>query len=186
MASYGIDDPNQAITVLAQSAMRKEAGAATAATAAITGNAASATPQHPVLPAQVGNLELDQLFLEREKLNQGIANALDQAAPPPITASPCNSTCTSTSSSAATCPPPPPPPLPPAPPPSAPLTFLGDAAVGHPSWVKMASTLFDDTAPSARLVPPGARAAPTYPSAQPGQLGSLRWPLLARLSLLRR
>jgi len=54
MASYGIDDPNQAITVLAQSAMRKE----------------------------VGNLELDQLFLEREKLNQGIANALDQATQP--------------------------------------------------------------------------------------------------------
>ena len=103
MASYGIDDPNQAITVLAQSAMRKEAGAATAATAAITGNAASATPQHPVLPAQVGNLELDQLFLEREKLNQGIANALDQAGPPPITSSPCISTCGSTSSPGAPC-----------------------------------------------------------------------------------
>ena len=54
------------------------------------------------------------------------------------------------------------------------------------SWLKMASTLFDDTTPSARLVPPGARAAPTHPRAQPGQLGSLRWPLLARLSLLRR
>merc|ERR1719498_897456 len=53
-ASYGIDDPNQAITVLAQSAMRKE----------------------------VGNLELDQLFLEREKLNQGIAHALDEASQP--------------------------------------------------------------------------------------------------------
>merc|ERR1719231_630767 len=44
-ASYGIEDPEAAITVLAQSAMRKE----------------------------VGNLELDQLFLEREKLNSGIA-----------------------------------------------------------------------------------------------------------------
>ena len=54
------------------------------------------------------------------------------------------------------------------------------------SWLKMASTLFDDTTPSARLVPPGARAAPTHPRAQPGQLGSLRWPLLARLRLLRR
>merc|ERR1719421_2707972 len=53
-ASYGIEDPNTAITVLAQSAMRKE----------------------------VGNLELDQLFLEREKLNSGIANALDEAAQP--------------------------------------------------------------------------------------------------------
>merc|ERR1719378_957311 len=53
-ASYGIEDPEQAITVLAQSAMRKE----------------------------VGNLELDQLFLEREKLNAGIAHALDQATSP--------------------------------------------------------------------------------------------------------
>merc|ERR1719198_2479757 len=53
-ASYGIDDPTNAINVLAQSAMRKE----------------------------VGNLELDQLFLEREKLNAGIALALDEAAKP--------------------------------------------------------------------------------------------------------
>ena len=53
-ASYGIDDPTTAINVLAQSAMRKE----------------------------VGNLELDQLFLEREKLNAGIALALDEAAKP--------------------------------------------------------------------------------------------------------
>merc|ERR1719498_2206130 len=50
-ASYGIEDPEAAIIVLAQSAMRKE----------------------------VGNLELDQLFLEREKLNSGIAAALDEA-----------------------------------------------------------------------------------------------------------
>merc|ERR1719421_2553959 len=53
-ASYGIEDPESAITVLAQSAMRKE----------------------------VGNLELDQLFLEREKLNSGIAAALDEATQP--------------------------------------------------------------------------------------------------------
>merc|ERR1719482_650130 len=53
-ASYGIEDPGRAITVLAQSAMRKE----------------------------VGNLELDQLFLEREKLNSGIAAALDEASRP--------------------------------------------------------------------------------------------------------
>lgn len=53
-ASYGIDDPFSAITVLAQSAMRKE----------------------------VGNLELDQLFNEREKLNMGIALALDEATQP--------------------------------------------------------------------------------------------------------
>jgi regulator of protease activity HflC (stomatin/prohibitin superfamily) len=53
-ASYGIDDPASAIMVLAQSAMRKE----------------------------VGNLELDQLFLEREKLNSGIALALDEASQP--------------------------------------------------------------------------------------------------------
>merc|ERR1719421_2547074 len=53
-ASYGIEDPESAIIVLAQSAMRKE----------------------------VGNLELDQLFLEREKLNSGIALALDEATNP--------------------------------------------------------------------------------------------------------
>lgn len=53
-ASYGVADPGYAIDVLAQSAMRKE----------------------------VGNLELDQLFLEREKLNAGIALALDEAASP--------------------------------------------------------------------------------------------------------
>ena len=53
-ASYGIEDPEGAITTLAQSAMRKE----------------------------VGNLELDQLFLEREKLNIGIAQALDEASQP--------------------------------------------------------------------------------------------------------
>ena len=35
-----------------------------------------------VYPAQVGNLELDQLFLEREKLNAGIALALDEATRP--------------------------------------------------------------------------------------------------------
>lgn len=43
-----------AVNVLAQSAMRKE----------------------------VGNLELDQLFLERERLNNGIATALDEATQP--------------------------------------------------------------------------------------------------------
>merc|ERR1719428_2383183 len=31
---------------------------------------------------QVGNIELDQLFLEREKLNAGIAHALDEASQP--------------------------------------------------------------------------------------------------------
>merc|ERR1719231_984253 len=44
-ASYGIEFPEGMISVLAQSAMRKE----------------------------VGNLELDQLFLEREKLNNNVA-----------------------------------------------------------------------------------------------------------------
>lgn len=53
-ASYGIDSPEYMITILAQSAMRKE----------------------------VGNLELDELFLEREKLNAGIAVALDEATQP--------------------------------------------------------------------------------------------------------
>ena len=40
----------------------------------------------------------------------------------------------------------------------------------------MASTLFEGPAPSARLVAPRARAAPTHPRASPEQLGSLRWP----------
>ena len=40
----------------------------------------------------------------------------------------------------------------------------------------MPSALFDDSAPSARLVPPGAQAAPTHARAPPEQLGSLRWP----------
>merc|ERR1719223_330964 len=53
-AAYGIERPEYMISVLAQSAMRKE----------------------------VGNLELDQLFLEGEKLNAGIALALDEASKP--------------------------------------------------------------------------------------------------------
>ena len=40
----------------------------------------------------------------------------------------------------------------------------------------MPSALFDESAPSARLVPPGAQAAPTHARAPPEQLGSLRWP----------
>merc|ERR1719436_948650 len=50
--AYGIEQPDYMIRTLAQSAMRKE----------------------------VGNLELDQLFLERERLNAGIAGALDEAS----------------------------------------------------------------------------------------------------------
>lgn len=50
-ASYEVDEPYNMISILAQSAMRKE----------------------------VGNLELDELFLERERLNSGIALALDEA-----------------------------------------------------------------------------------------------------------
>eukprot|EP00586_Coscinodiscus_wailesii_P003123 CAMPEP_0172492148 /NCGR_PEP_ID=MMETSP1066-20121228/23187_1 /TAXON_ID=671091 /ORGANISM="Coscinodiscus wailesii, Strain CCMP2513" /LENGTH=365 /DNA_ID=CAMNT_0013261605 /DNA_START=48 /DNA_END=1145 /DNA_ORIENTATION=+ len=53
-ASYGIDDPEYMISILAQSAMRKE----------------------------VGNLELDELFENRETLNLGIATALDEASEP--------------------------------------------------------------------------------------------------------
>ena len=43
-----------------------------------------ASPEHQPEHAasQVGNLELDQLFLEREKLNGGIATALDEATQP--------------------------------------------------------------------------------------------------------
>ena len=40
----------------------------------------------------------------------------------------------------------------------------------------MASTLSDDTAPSASLDCLTARAAPTHPGAQPEPLGSLPWP----------
>ena len=49
-------------------------------------------------------------------------------------------------------------------------------AATHPrptSWFKMASTLSDDTAPSASLDHLEARAAPTQPRAQPEPLGSL-------------
>ena len=44
------------------------------------------------------------------------------------------------------------------------------------SWRKGPSTLLDDPALSARLVPAGATAAPTHPGAPPEQLGSLPWP----------
>ena len=40
----------------------------------------------------------------------------------------------------------------------------------------MASTLFEDSAPSASLDCLKAQAAPTHPRAQPEPLGSLRWP----------
>lgn len=50
-AAYGIESPEISISTLAQSAMRKE----------------------------VGNLELDQLFLERETLNSNISLSLDEA-----------------------------------------------------------------------------------------------------------
>jgi len=53
-ASYDVEAPEDAITILAQSCMRKE----------------------------VGNLELDELFLERERLNSAICLALDQATEP--------------------------------------------------------------------------------------------------------
>lgn len=53
-ASYGIEDPEHMIAILAQSAMRKE----------------------------VGNLELDELFEEQERLNMAIAKALDEASVP--------------------------------------------------------------------------------------------------------
>ena len=46
----------------------------------------------------------------------------------------------------------------------------------HASWFKMASTLSDDTAPSASLDHLEAQAAPTHPGAQPEPLGSLPWP----------
>jgi hypothetical protein len=47
---------------------------------------------------------------------------------------------------------------------------------GRPSWFEMASTLSDDSAPSASLGQLEARAAPTHPRAPPEHLGSLPWP----------
>ena len=44
------------------------------------------------------------------------------------------------------------------------------------SWFKMASTLSDDTAPSASLDCLEAQGAPTQPRAPPEPLGSLPWP----------
>ena len=46
--------------------------------------------------------------------------------------------------------------------------WIGKMRKKHPawtyfSWFKVPSTLFDDTAPSARLAPPGAQAAPMHP-----------------------
>ena len=47
---------------------------------------------------------------------------------------------------------------------------------GTLSWFKVPSTPFDDSAPSASLDCLKARAAPTYPRAQPRHLGCLPWP----------
>ena len=44
------------------------------------------------------------------------------------------------------------------------------------SWWKVPSALFDDSAPSTRLVPCTAQAVPTHPRAQPEPLGSVPWP----------
>jgi hypothetical protein len=44
------------------------------------------------------------------------------------------------------------------------------------SWLKMASTLFEDSAPSASLDCLKARAASTHPRAQPEPLGGSPWP----------
>ena len=49
-------------------------------------------------------------------------------------------------------------------------------ALRHSSWYKVPSALFEDPAPSARLVAPRAQAASTHPRAQPEQLGGSRWP----------
>ena len=56
------------------------------------------------------------------------------------------------------------------------LSFLGVAEAEQSRWSKMASTLSDDTAPSASLDHLEAQAAPTHPRAQPEPLGSLPWP----------
>ena len=57
------------------------------------------------------------------------------------------------------------------------LMMLIEAHFGwESSWFKMASTLSDDTAPSASLDRLKARAAPTHPRAQPEPLGGLPWP----------
>ena len=52
------------------------------------------------------------------------------------------------------------------------LNYLGELVVnGRSSWYKVPSALFEDTAPSVRLVAPRAQAAPTHPRAPPEQLG---------------
>ena len=53
------------------------------------------------------------------------------------------------------------------------LAILGDSM--SDSGLKVPSTLFGFSAPSARLVPPRAQAAPTQPGAQPEPLGCLPW-----------
>ena len=52
---------------------------------------------------------------------------------------------------------------------------LGSLVDGLPAGGKGPSTLFDDTAPAARLVAGKAQAAPADPRARPEQFGSLPW-----------
>ena len=58
--------------------------------------------------------------------------------------------------------------------------------VGPARRKKGPAALLADGAPSASLDHLLAPAAPTHPGAPPGQLGSLRWPQLARLRLAQR
>ena len=65
---------------------------------------------------------------------------------------------------------------------SLPEAALGSLLAIEPrSWFKMASTLPDDTAPSASLDHLEAQAAPTRPRAPPGPLGKLAMASGARL-----
>ena len=55
--------------------------------------------------------------------------------------------------------------------------WASPATYPRDSWLKkVPSDQFDDSAPSSRLGYTRAQAAPTFPRAQPGRLGSLRWP----------
>ena len=81
--SDGIDNPTSAIITLAQSAMRKEVGALKLTRPPKPNPNRDPKPYHGTPNRkQVGELELDELFLEREKLNGGIASALDEATKP--------------------------------------------------------------------------------------------------------
>ncbi|VDM82211.1 unnamed protein product, partial [Strongylus vulgaris] len=65
-ASYGVEDPEFAVTQLAQTTMRSEATCL----------------KYPNLHVFVGKINLDTVFREREQLNENIVAAINKAAEP--------------------------------------------------------------------------------------------------------